>query len=137
MPAPIDKDTLLYRSGDVFMPERIRRFLGTFVYGNYQTPVYITYWSFLHALSGILFAVLLLQASQWIPYSHSLNPYSYGFLVHSAWELWQFAIGMNRPFQLRGHNGLIDIVMDTAFFMAGMAVVLEGRGWLKPRQTAA
>jgi hypothetical protein len=135
MPAPVD--TLLYRSGDAFLPERIRRFLGTFVYGSYQTPVYINYWSFMHAFSGILLALLLLRAPQWIPFSQLLNPYLYGFLVHTVWELWQVAIGMSRPFTAQGHNGLTDIVLDTAFFMVGMAIVLEGREWLKPRPTTA
>jgi hypothetical protein len=132
MSGKTDRESLAFRSGDAFFPEKVRRFLGTFVYGSYKTPIYISYWSFMHALSGALFAVVCLKFTAAFP-----NPYLYGFLVHSAWELWQFAIGMNHPFQLRGHNGLIDIVMDTAFFMAGMAVVLEGRGWLKPRPAAA
>jgi hypothetical protein len=132
MSGKTDRESLAFRSGDAFFPERVRRFLGTFVYGSYQTPFYITYWSFMHALSGALFAGLCLRFPAALP-----NPYLYGFLVHTTWELWQVAIGMNHPYRIRGHNGLTDIVLDTAFFMAGMAVVLEGQKWLQPGPAAA
>ena len=122
MSGKTDRESLVYRSGDAFLPKDVSRFLHTFVYGSYNTPVYINYWSFMHALSGVLFAALCLRFPTIFP-----KPYLYGFLVHCVWELWQIAIGMSRPFSAQGHNGITDIVLDTAFFMAGMAAVLEGR----------
>lgn len=107
----------LYRSGDLFLGERARRFLETFLLGNYSTPIYITYWSILHFFSGVVFAyVCTLYSLQ--------SPYVLGFVVHALWELWQIAIGMSHPLRLTGHNGLVDIVMDTVLFMAGMWCVL-------------
>lgn len=112
---PVDTASYLYRSGDFFFGKRVRRFLETFLIGNYTTPVYITYWSVLHFLSGVLFVYICARYSL-------QSPYVLGFWLHTAWEAWQVAIGMSHPLRLIGHNGLIDILMDTALFMAGMWV---------------
>jgi hypothetical protein len=114
----MDRSSYLYRSGDLFLGERARRFLETFLLGNYSTPVYITYWSVLHLLSGVAFAYVCAQYSL-------QSPYVLGFLVHGAWELWQIAIGMSHPLRLTGHNGLVDILMDTLLFLVGMWAVLK------------
>ena len=127
-----NRGSLVWRSGDAFVPEKLRRFLGTFVYGNYSAPVYINYWSFVHVMSGIALAALFIFLEPYFPTARIMNnPYLYGFIVHTVWELWQIAIGMSRPFSAQGHNGITDIVLDTAFFMAGMGVVLEGRELIK------
>ena len=114
------KDSILYRSGDLFFSEKVRKFLETFIIGSYQTPVYITYWSVLHYVSGIINAYIFL----WWGLK---NPYVAGFVVHTLWELWQTLIGMAKPWNLTGHNGFVDIVMDTVLYMAGMYTVI-GRG---------
>lgn len=110
---PADTASYVYRSGDLFLGARARRVLETFLFGNYNTLIYITYWSVLHFLSGVLFAYVCARYSL-------QSPYVLGFWVHTAWEAWQVAIGMSHPLRLTGHNGLIDIAMDTALFMAGM-----------------
>lgn len=97
------------------MPKKIRAFLETFLYGNYTTFIYITYWSILHFLSGIFTGVLFQRFSV-------KNVYWNGFLLHSAWELWQIMIGMSKPWNLIGHNGFVDICMDTILFMLGLAL---------------
>jgi len=102
-------NSLLYQSGDLFFNREIRAFLETPLVGSYQEPFYLTYWSLLHFVSGILFALVS-------------KSYVTGFVVHSAWELWQVYIGMNKPWNLSGHNGTVDIVTDTLLFMAGMMV---------------
>jgi hypothetical protein len=68
-------------------------------------------------LSGILFTTLYLFAR---PNTNSTTLYLHGFLVHTAWELWQIAIGMSHPLRLTGGGNVFDICMDTALFMAGM-----------------
>jgi hypothetical protein len=117
----VDKDSLVYRSGDVFFSAPLRKFLQTYLLGNSRSTFYITYWSIVHLLSGIAFAALFL----WLrPTTSHTHLYVYGFGVHSAWELWQIAIGMSRPFALSGHNSLVDICVDTLLFLAGIWLVL-------------
>jgi hypothetical protein len=96
----------LYLSGDLFLPKPIRSFLEVYHLGNDRSLIYINNWSLLHALSGVLVAWFL----------NTPDPYWTGFLIHSVWELWQLLV-RNTPWSLRG---LIDIGMDTLFFMAGM-----------------
>ncbi len=105
-------NSLLYQSGDLFFNREIRAFLETPLVGSYQERFYLTYWSLLHFVSGILFALVS-------------KSYLAGFMVHSAWELWQVYIGMNKPWNLTGHNGIVDIVTDTLLFLAGMMVTLQ------------
>jgi len=128
----MDKDSLLFRSGDLFFGRETRRFLETFLYGSYESTIYITYWSILHFISGIITSYVL---KTYMPYI--LHPYVIGFILHSLWELWQVYIGMSlvqfrtsqaphdgasRPWNWKGHNGFTDLFMDTALFMAGMYV---------------
>jgi hypothetical protein len=105
-------NSLLYQSGDLFFNREIRAFLETPLVGSYQEPFYLTYWSVLHFVSGILFALIS-------------KSYLAGCMVHSTWELWQVYIGMNKPWNLTGHNGIVDIVTDTLLFLAGMMVTLQ------------
>lgn len=103
------------------MPHNIRRFLRTYLIGNPRSTFYITYWSVLHLLSGILFTCVYL----WFrPFARNKEVALYGFVAHTAWELWQIAIGMNRPFALSGNNNLVDIGVDTILFMAGVGLAL-------------
>lgn len=112
------------------MPANIRRFLQTYIIGNPRSTFYITYWSILHFLSGILFTGVYLWFRPSIATattaSFSLNKevVLYGFVAHTLWELWQIAIGMNRPFALSGNNNLVDICVDTVLFMAGIGCAL-------------
>lgn len=111
----VDKQSYVYRSGDLFLGARLRRALETFLVGSYTSPVYITYWSVLHFVSGLLTAYVLME-------TNTKSPYWIGFGLHTLWEGWQVLIGMAHPLRLTGHNGLVDIVMDTVLFMVGMWV---------------
>ena len=97
---------LLFLSGDLFLPKSVRSFLEIYHLGNDRSLVYINNWSLLHGLSGVLVAWIL----------NTSNPYWVGFLIHSVWELWQLLV-RNTPWSLRG---VIDIGVDTGFFMLGM-----------------
>jgi hypothetical protein len=116
-----NKHSYLYRSGDLFFGSRIRRMLETFLVGSYTSAVYITYWSVLHFVSGMMFAYAfeknLLSARR--------QPYWIGLGLHTVWEGWQVLIGMAHPMRTTGHNGLVDILMDTGLFMAGMWIILR------------
>jgi hypothetical protein len=117
-----DKQSYLYRSGDLFAAARVRRFLETFLVGSYQSPVYLTYWSVLHFVSGVLTAYVLVELDP--AFLPKVSPYWVGLSLHTLWEGWQMLIGMSHPLRLTGHNGIVDIAMDTALFMAGMWVVM-------------
>lgn len=108
---PVDKNSLLYRSGDVFLNPETRRFLEYYWIGNGTSTFYVTNWSFVHLFSGIL--------TGWILYNYFADYefYATGFNIHTIWEIWQIIIGMTKIGTLRG---FIDVWVDTAFFMVGM-----------------
>jgi len=112
------------RSGDAFLPRSIGTWLSTFLVGNYSSCIYISYWSILHLLSGVLTYIIL----QRYAFPQIENPYITGFLLHTLWELWQVFIGMSYPTKMSGHNGIIDTLMDTLLFMVGMAIAGLGKG---------
>ena len=119
-----DKTSLVYRSGDVFLSAKLRSFLQTYIVGGPKSTFYITYWSIVHFLSGMAFAVLFLWFQPLASNTRTDTIYLYGLGVHTAWELWQIAIGMSRPFALSGNNNIVDILMDTLLFMAGIWLAL-------------
>ena len=41
------------------------------------------------------------------------------------WEFWQMLVGMSKPYKLTGRNNLIDIIIDTIFFMLGAYIVIK------------
>ncbi len=104
-------------SGDLFLPQPIRRFLYTHIIGSPTSLLYISYWSILHMLSGALTGILLLCMSA--NYKIRLPYYFTGVFVHTLWELWQKFIGMTQ-WDLRGS---IDTIVDTVMYLAGMVVV--------------
>lgn len=107
---PTLKDAL-YLSGDLFLPKSVRTFLERYWIGNDKTLIYVTNWSLMHVLSGILVGAILLN--KFPEYSY----YWTGFWVHSVWELWQVLVKNTPYWTLRG---FLDIWMDTLLFMIGM-----------------
>lgn len=99
----------LYRSGDLFLPKRHVDALDTYLVGTDTSVFYLNYWTFLHFLSGVLFAWLT-------PYPRDI--YLQFFVVHTLWEIWQIAIGMT-PMNLRG---FVDTLVDTIAGMLGAHV---------------
>lgn len=110
---PTLKDAL-YLSGDLFLPKSVREFLERYWIGNDKTLIYVTNWSLMHFLSGIVVGYVLL--TYWPDYPY----YWTGFGIHSAWELWQVLVKNTHYWILRG---FIDIWMDTGLFMAGMLFI--------------
>jgi hypothetical protein len=103
----VDKESLLYRSGDAFLPDAARKILRRYWIGDDYSLFYVNNWSLVHFVSGILTATLM--PTNW-------NPFVVGVVIHTLWEAWQISIGMTR-LNLRG---VVDIGMDTVWFMTGM-----------------
>lgn len=108
-----DKESWIYRSGDIFLPKEVRTFLQYYWLGNDTSLFYIINWTFMHFLSGVLTAHTL---SVWFP---KLNLFWTAFWLHTLWELWQMAIGMTKFKTLRSQ---IDTVVDTIVFLIGVYI---------------
>jgi hypothetical protein len=110
---------ILFRSGDLFLPKGVRDFLEYYYIGNGKSTLYVTNWSIIHFLTGILLTNYLLKKR--------MNIYEIvliTFIIHTIWELWQI-YGGNTPIgTLRGQ---IDVLVDTVFFMAGVGVMIWSR----------
>lgn len=107
---------ILYESGDIFLPKKIKNKLETHIYGSYKDTLYITYWSIIHFISGIIFGYLYL----YLDYSEDdflINM----IIIHTIWEIWQFIIGMNK-IKYVGKNNIVDSLLDTIFFMFGSLI---------------
>lgn len=102
------KESWVYRSGDIWLPEQTVKFLHTYVVGDDSTLFYINYWHGMHFLSGVLFGLFFKLQQPFLVY----------LLVHTLWELWQLSIGMTKQ-NLRGY---IDILVDTCMGLAGLAL---------------
>lgn len=117
---PTLKDAL-YLSGDLFLPKYVRNVLEQYHLGNGRSLLYVTNWSLLHILSGLLTGYIL-----WVYYP-TYDYYWSGFWIHTFWEVWQILVKNTPYWTLRGK---IDVVMDTVLFMGGMlfaAWVLEDK----------
>lgn len=120
--APVTTDSLIYRSGDLFLNDAAKKFLSRYIAGNDRSLVYINYWSVVHFLSGVLVFVGLQLLGV-------ANYFLIGFIIHTLWEFLQLSIGMTQV----NMRGLIDIGMDTGFFMVGMGLM----SWLLSASAAA
>lgn len=109
-------EDILFRSGDLFLPKQVRAFLEFYYIGSDTSLVYITNWTLVHILTGIILALYFFpsmtnQAALWRI-----------FWIHSAWELWQI-IGQNTPiYTLRG---ILDVAMDTVATMLGAWLTIK------------
>lgn len=102
----------LCKTGDLLLPKSVRRILETYILGNDNTLLYVTYWTIVHFLSGF-FLVYFFQISYWN-----------GFLIHTVWEVYQILV-RNTPFHTL--RGKLDVFVDTTMFMLGMVVAKESR----------
>ena len=116
----IDWHKVIFNSGDVFLPEPNKNFLSIFIYKYPNTKnesnliFYIQWWSIVHFISGIVVGFLYLYYGYQIQ-----NYFLYMLIIHTLWEIWQVIIGMSKPYNLIGRNGLIDTITDTTLFMIG------------------
>lgn len=113
----IDKEyikKILYSSGNVFLPDKVKKFLEKDIIGSSKKTFYISWWSVIHIINGILFGWLYLY------YSFPIHNFLLNMLIiHTLWELWQMLIGMAKPMNLTGKSNLIDTIIDTLLFMGG------------------
>ena len=113
---------IIYSSGDVFLPEWVKSYLSTFLfkYPNVKDDYvfYIQVWSIVHFVGGVVFGYFYLKLG-----GSTLNYYYNALIVHTWWELWQITIGMSKPFNLIGRNGIVDIMVDTLLFILGAYLV--------------
>jgi hypothetical protein len=107
-------ENIIYNSGDAFLPEKIKKILGTDFIGTSKKTFYVSGWSIIHFINGILCGYIYLY------FKGDRKLYTFRlFLIHTLWELWQILIGMAKPYKLTGRSNLIDSIMDTLFFMLG------------------
>lgn len=108
----VNKESWMYRSGDIWLPPQTVKFLHTYIIGNDTTLFYLNYWHIMHGMSGILFGFLTLV------YRVS-SPFVTYFVLHTLWEIWQLWIGMTKP----DVRGIIDIGVDTLVGLLGLLLV--------------
>jgi hypothetical protein len=114
---------LLFQSADLFLPTNIRNFLEYYYVGNDKSVFYLTNWSILHFVSGILVTLFLLKR----PKQTNKNIILISFLIHTLWEVWQIYVKKTPIHTLRGQ---IDVFVDTLLFMSGVFVSLYFKGLL-------
>ena len=114
-----NKDSLVYRSGDAFAPERIREKLFEYIIGGPNTLFYLNYWSIIHMLSGVLCGVLIHKLGGFVS---GINYYAIGLIIHTLWELWQMLIGMSIYKGKYALRQWIDTLVDTIMFIGGMFI---------------
>lgn len=108
---------ILYNSGDVFLPDNIKQILSYDIIGSHKKTFYISGWSIVHFINGIIFGYLYLYLHYDKKY-YIINM----LILHTLWEFWQIIIGMARPYSLSGRSNLIDTIVDTILFMAGALI---------------
>lgn len=109
------KDTLWYRSGDLWLPPFLVEFLDSYIVGDDSSLFYLNFWHVNHFLSGVLFALIHLFL---YPVSYPIHTY---LIFHGFWEFWQIFIGMTST-SLRG---LVDICNDTLLGTLGVYLTLR------------
>ena len=129
-------DDILYRSGDVFLPEPVRKTLEKGVYFDNRESLYINGWTGIHFLSGFIAGWLYLRYIRDRTNRPTLkdNYYWNLFLLHTLWELWQVFIGMAKPWKLEGGSNLIDSIIDTGAFMLGAYLAAKTKNTIKTNQ---
>jgi hypothetical protein len=108
---------IIYNSGDVFLPDKIKKKLAYDIIGSHKKTFYISGWSIVHFINGIIFGYLYLY------FKYDKKYYTTNlFVLHTIWECWQIIIGMSNPYNLTGRSNLIDTIVDTIMFMSGAVI---------------
>jgi len=111
---------IIYSSGDVFLPDKLKKFLSNDLIGSHHKTFYISIWSIVHLLSGILIGYIIIYNN--FSKSGILTKEEYYlkmFSIHTIWEMWQIFIGMSHPLKFVGQSNLVDTIIDTILFMLG------------------
>lgn len=108
---------IIYNSGDAFLPDNIKQILSYDIIGSHKKTFYISGWSIVHFINGIIFGYLYLY------FRYDKKYYIINLVIlHTLWEFWQIIIGMSRPYSLSGRSNLIDTFVDTILFMSGALI---------------
>lgn len=117
----MNKDLLkkiIYSSGDIFFPENIKQILSTDIIGTSAKTFYISGWSIVHFINGIIFGYLYLY------FNYDIRFYTLKMLAfHTIWELWQVLTDVAKPYKMTGSGNLVDSIMDTVMFMMGAYII--------------
>jgi hypothetical protein len=109
---------IIYNSGDVFLPEKVKNILGTDLIGTSKNTFYVSGWSIVHFINGIIVGYIYLY------FKGDIRLYTFKLIIlHTIWECWQMLIGMAKPYKLTGRSNLMDTIMDTIFFMLGAYII--------------
>ena len=109
---------IIYNSGDVFLPEKIKKKLMYDIIGSHNNTFYISGWSLIHFINGLIFGILYLFFN-----FNKKNYFKNLFILHTCWEIWQTIIGMAKPYKMTGSSNIIDTIVDTVLFMSGIYIV--------------
>ena len=110
----VDLHKMIYKSGDFFVPQPVKKVLDTLLYKSSNYSFYVEIWHIVHFVTGFLFGLIYTYLG------YNINTYYLNlFIIHTIWEYWQAYIGMSKPLRLTYHNNLIDILFDTFIFMVG------------------
>ena len=111
---------IIFSSGEILLPDTVNNTLRSNIVGSSKKTIYISVWSIIHIINGILFGYLYLV------FKYDMKRYVINMLIlHTVWEVWQMLIGIAKPYKLTGPNNLIDTFMDTLLFMVGAYVALK------------
>ena len=110
----VDLHKMIYKSGDFFVPQSVKKILDTLLYKSSNYSFYVEIWHIVHFVTGFLFGLIYMYLG-YNTHTYYLNL----FIIHTIWEYWQAYIGMSKPLRLTYHNNLIDILFDTFIFMVG------------------
>ncbi len=116
----IDLKHMLYNSGDFFLPSSLKHVLDKNIYMSQNYSFYISGWTVVHYLSGMLLGTIYLYLGKPLSFYYYML-----FIIHTSWELWQVFIGMSKPWCLTGSSNLIDTFVDTLVFMFGTYITLH------------
>ena len=116
----MDWNTILFKSGDLFLPKQVRAFLEYQYVGTRTSALYISNWTLVHFFSGVLTAYLLATRTNYATQKILLV----SLLIHTLWELWQI-YGKNTLIGSR--RGQVDVLVDTAAYMLGALAFIQSR----------
>ena len=110
----VDWNKIIYKSGDFFIPQSIKKVLDILLYKNFNYSFYVEIWHIVHFFSGILIGLI------YIHLGYSKDAYLWNlFIIHTVWEYWQVYIGMSKPLRLTYHHNLFDMIFDSFLFIVG------------------
>jgi hypothetical protein len=100
--------TWWFASGDLWLPAEVRSCLTQYIVGSDTSLFYVSIWSLVHMVSGMILG--------WVTH----RPLDWYLWLHTTWEVWQIVIGMT---PIHTARGLIDVATDTVMGVVGFQLV--------------